>query len=115
MDADVRLVEELTPEGEALLLDLAEKQAAKDRELLAQLQSRPQQEPIEVVTDHEVDDDGVPMSEPRRPLNRAQRRQLVRNYADLLKLTSPPQVPVRNPTIIPKSKRRRRKGGRNAT
>lgn len=108
MDADT-----LPPE----VLEAAQRQADADKELLAQLQARTaeldaaKQEAMTIVTDHEVDEDDVPV---RRPtMNRAQRRQQVRFYAQLLAETEK-QAPYVNPTIIPRASRRRRKGGRHA-
>lgn len=78
----------------------AEEQAAADMALLVKLQERdgaqPEQEPINVVTPE------------RMPMNRAERRQQVALYARVL-ADSERQAPVVNPTIIPKSKRRRRR------
>lgn len=93
----------ITPEAIAA----AEEQAAKDGALLAQLNEarqkarearaeEPEQEPFTITTD-------------RVPLNRAQRRAQVRQYASLLAATER-QTPIVHPTIIPRSKRRRRPG-----
>lgn len=80
---------------------LAEAQAAKDAELMASLKAKrgapqPMQEPITITTDA------------RPKMNRAERRQQVKLYAMVLAGTEK-QTPVRNPTIIPRSQRRRRK------
>lgn len=99
------------PEATATLdpevMAVAEAQAAKDLELLQALNARKaeaqEQEPITITTD-----------EPQRvPLNRAERRAQVKLYATILASTER-QVPVVNPTIIPRRERRRRKGGRRA-
>jgi hypothetical protein len=87
----------ITPEAMAL----AEEAAAKDGELLAQLTAA-----REKVTENRV----IPNVEatPRRVMNRADRRAQVQAYARILAMTER-QEPVVNPTIIPKSARRRRK------
>lgn len=84
------------------MLTLAQVQAAKDAELLAALQSRDK--------DIVLADGEVTVTEPVKdlPMNRAQRRERVRQYARLLAF-SERQTPIVNPTIIPKSSRRRRK------
>lgn len=64
-----------------------------------------EQEPMVITTDNPD-----LMEERRIPMNRAQRRQQVRLYAMLLANTER-QRPVVNPTIIPKSKRRRKGRG----
>lgn len=87
-------------------LAVATAQAAKDAELLAALKKRPKkakQEHMTVVLDDPVTE---PLVQPR--MNRAQRRERVAQYAKLLAFTER-QEPVVNPTIIPKSKRRRQK------
>lgn len=83
--------------------ELATAQAAKDQELLAALQARKEagEEPAAIVQE----------PAPRIYLSRAERRAQVKQYAALLTL-SERQAPVVNPTIIPKSARRARKGQR---
>lgn len=78
--------------------------AAKDAELLSALQQRTQ-ERMSVTTDQPEK-----VLEPKVPMNRAQRRQQVALYARVLAETER-QTPTVHPTIVPKAKRRRRKGG----
>lgn len=84
-------------------------QAAKDSELLEALRARAK-ERAENPEETEVLD-GIELASPEealRPLNRAERRQMVHAFKANLK-NLPRAVPVRNPTIVPKSKRRRRR------
>lgn len=122
---------------------IAEAQAAKDAELAATLKRKRASKAVlaDVKTaedavftingaefDHidesgvPVDKDGFPLeltevpdAEPivRQPMNRAERRAQVKQYAAILALTER-QRPIVNPTIIPKADRRRRKGTRRA-
>jgi hypothetical protein len=115
---------------------LAEAQAAKDLALLQELNARrakaKEQEAITLngkAVHHidesgaAVDEDGLPLEltevpdeepEPvRMPMNRAERRKQVKLYAMVLAATER-QTPIVNPTIIPRAKRRRQKGGRRA-
>jgi hypothetical protein len=81
--------------------------------LLEDLRKRQVSEVIldEVATAESVADAVV---EPKRaPMNRAERRAQVAMYARIL-AAQERQTPIVNPTIIPKAKRRRHKGGRNA-
>jgi len=86
-------------ELEDAMLALAQAQAKKDADLMASLQERDKDQPKPI----------RPEPVKRVPLNRAQRRAQVKQYARLLTLTER-QEPVVNPTIIPKAKRRRRPG-----
>lgn len=100
-----------TPDEQAAVAQAANDAAvwAKlEEERKARLAARAEQQPIVIETD-DVDADEESIIEPRIPMNRAERRQQVRMYAALL-AASEKQTPVVNPTIIPKSKRRRRAG-----
>lgn len=123
-----------TPTEEALAV--AQAQAAKDLELLQAVNAArakvKEQEPITIngKVAHHIDESGVPVDEDgfpleltevpdaepvvtRMPMNRADRRAQVKLYARILAETER-QTPVVNPTIIPRSQRRKRKGGRRA-
>lgn len=82
---------------------VAEALAAKDRELLANLKDL--RAAVQVA--EQGKDEDRPVEPTRMPMNRHQRRQRVAQYAAVL-AASERQAPVVNPTIIPRSKRRRR-------
>lgn len=87
---------------------LAKLQAERDAELYAALQKKA------IDGAFEVNDDELPRTmqvsgeEALRPLNRAERRQMVAEFKSNLR-NLPRATPVRNATIIPKSARRKRK------
>lgn len=83
-------------------LALAQAQAKKDADLMEALKDRPKPKVIEAVA-----------ATPRILMNRAQRRAQVKAYSRVLAMTER-QVPVVNPTIVPKSKRRRQPGQRGS-
>lgn len=96
----------------ALLTDearaLAAEQAEKDAALWAALQARdPQEARIFEADDLPPIEEATP-SEALRPLNRRERRQMVAEFKRNLSML-PRAMPATNPTIIPKSKRRKRK------
>ena len=95
------------------VMALAEAQALKDAELLAALQERKREVKERILAEVGEAEAAAPApaAPVRIPMNRAQRRAQVRMYARLLAATER-QQPVVNPTIIPKSARRRRKGNR---
>lgn len=94
------------------LIAIAEAQAAKDRELLAAMDAKRQAVKAEQAQ-FVIETDNPDLMEDRTPvpMNRAQRRQRVREYAKLLAFTER-QTPVVNPTIIPKNSYLRRKRSR---
>ena len=95
---------------QADLFAIAEAQAEKDLELLRALNARKdnEQEPFVITTDDtEATEESI--IEPRVPMNRAERRQQVKLYALLLR-EGEKQRPYVAPTVIPKSKRRRKPG-----
>lgn len=109
-----------TDELSTEVMTLAEAQAAKDAALMSALidrRKRAKSPAKAIVADVAAAEDEAdhpqPVAAPRIPLNRAQRRAQVKQYARILALTER-QVPVVNPTIIPKSARRRRKNSRYA-
>lgn len=97
---------------------IAEEQAAKDAALMAVLQEKrrvAKDTVLDMVHSAEDEEDQQPftVTMDRAPMNRAQRRAQVQQYARILAETER-QTPVVNPTIIPKSARRQRKGSRYA-
>jgi hypothetical protein len=99
----------IPPEAQAL----AEAQAEKDREFLDALRKKQVSEVIldEAATAESVAD-AVAVAQ-RQPMNRAERRAQVKQYAAILAFGNK-QTPVVNPTIIPKSARRLRKRSKHA-
>lgn len=92
---------------------IAKEQAAKDAALLEALRQKFEEEnepdvPV-VITSPDVAEEAEEAGLiTRMPMNRAERRQQVKLYAMVLAGTER-QTPIRNPTIIPRRERRRRK------
>jgi hypothetical protein len=95
----------IPPEAQAL----AEAQAEKDREFLADLRKK---QVSEVILDETSTAENVAAAI-RQPMNRAERRAQVKQYATILAYGNR-QRPVINPTIIPKADRRLRKRSKHA-
>lgn len=118
-----------TPEAQAeqdaaLMANLQSKRARASKQVLAAVAEAENTFSVNGVEFDHIDESGVPVDkdgfpltltevpdeEPvitRVPMNRSERRAQVKQYARMLALTER-QRPVVNPTIRPKSKRRRR-------
>lgn len=89
--------------------ELVAAQAEQDAALMQALKVRMEERAAMTPEEREALD-GPPLPEPEamQPQNRAQRRAMVKTFAANLKVMMPQPRPVPNPTIVPKSKRRRK-------